>query len=86
MYDKQLIEWVAVQYHWTLDSSCWNLSHPLDSLKYSTDSLISSDIEWLPIKIRYIYYIIQEENSESSCGLNPVLSSADLEGRLPLVG
>ena len=28
MYDKFLIEWVAIQYHWILDSSCLYLARP----------------------------------------------------------
>ena len=32
-----LIELVAIQYHWTLDSSSLYLARPTDSPKYSTD-------------------------------------------------
>ena len=38
IYNKFLIEWVAVQYHWTLDLSCLYLARPSDSPKYGTDS------------------------------------------------
>ena len=34
MYNKFLIEWVTIQYHWTLDSSCLYLVRPSDSPKY----------------------------------------------------
>ena len=38
IYNKFLIGWVAIQYHWTLDSSCLYLARPSDSAKYCTDS------------------------------------------------
>ena len=36
--NKFLIEWVAIPYHWTLDSPCLYLARPMHSLKYITDS------------------------------------------------
>ena len=35
---KNLIEWVAIQYHYTLDLTCLYLARPLDLPKYSTDA------------------------------------------------
>ena len=43
MYDILLIEWVAIQYHWTLDSPCLYLARPTDLIKYSTDSFIITE-------------------------------------------
>ena len=38
VYDEFLIEWVAIQYYCTPDSSCLYLARLSDSPKYSTDS------------------------------------------------
>ena len=46
VHNKFLIGWAAIQYHWTLGSSCLYLAHPSDSPKLTHP--ISGDIGRLP--------------------------------------
>ena len=61
MYNKFLIESVAIQYHWTLDSSClyMYLARHTDSPNYSTDPFQY----WMATHpIRYIYVHIGKDH------------------------